>query len=145
MICRPARISRAMNGVVFQTSATTIPHRAGPSLPVHRIEVPKTLLTMPWKAKMKKNSLAVTAVEMAHGTRTAAHRPSLDAVRTRPPLLRSLAGLGCSPLADAPDCGSVDMPAPCHMGLIALGVWTRGSAAVGGPKPTHRCRSTSPD
>jgi hypothetical protein len=72
MICRPARISSAMNGVVFQTSAMMIAHRAGPALPVHRIEVPKTLLAMPWKAKMKNHSLAVTAVGMAHGTRTEA-------------------------------------------------------------------------
>ena len=39
IICRPARISSAMNGVVFQTSAMMIANRAGHVSPVHRISV----------------------------------------------------------------------------------------------------------
>ena len=71
-----------MNGVVFQTSAMMIPARAGFSLPVHRMLVPKILLAMPSKAKMKNHSLAVTAVGMAHGTRTDARsRPRPRNVR----------------------------------------------------------------
>src|SRR5665811_2550875 len=71
-----------MNGVVFHTSAMMIPARAGFTLPVHRIEVPKILLAMPSKAKMKNHSLAVTAVGMAHGTRTEARsRPRPRKVR----------------------------------------------------------------
>ena len=61
-----------MNGVVFQTSAMITAHLAGHSLPVHRTVVLKSLLPMPSKAKMNSHSLAVTAVGMAHGTRTAA-------------------------------------------------------------------------
>ena len=36
-----------MKGVVFQTSAMMMAHRAGVSLPVHRIVVPNNLLAMP--------------------------------------------------------------------------------------------------
>src|SRR5450631_2094814 len=81
---------------------------------------------------------------MANTTRVGAisddaHLPSLDAVRTRPAFLGDP---GRSVAAAAPDSGSVDMPTPCHKGRIALRVWTRvwiaGTAAVGGPEPTHR-------
>src|SRR5215211_3325512 len=72
MIWRPARISRAMNGVVFQTSATTTANRAGHWEPVHRISVRSRLLAIPSKAKIKNHSLAVTAVGIDQGTRTLA-------------------------------------------------------------------------
>src|SRR6266545_970512 len=72
MICRPARISRAMNGVVFQTSAITIANRDAHLSPVQRMWVLNRLLAMPWKAKMKNHNLAVTAVGMDQGTRTLA-------------------------------------------------------------------------
>src|SRR6266511_2145199 len=72
MICRPARMSRAMKGVVFQTSAMTIANRDAHWSPVQRMWVRNKLLAMPWNAKMKSHSLAVTAVGMAQGTRTLA-------------------------------------------------------------------------
>ncbi len=61
-----------MNGVVFHTSALITAQRAGHASPVHRICACSSLLAIPLNAKMKKKSLAVTAVGMAHGTRTAA-------------------------------------------------------------------------
>jgi hypothetical protein len=72
MICKPARISSAMNGVVFQTSAMTTANRAGHCEPVHRILVLNRLLATPVNAKMKNHSLAVTAVGIDQGTRTLA-------------------------------------------------------------------------
>src|SRR6266516_459675 len=72
MSCRPARMSRAMNGVVFQTSAITIAIREGHSSPVHRMWVRNRLFAMPWNAKMNNHSLAVTAVGIDQGTRTLA-------------------------------------------------------------------------
>src|SRR4029450_6248126 len=72
MIWAPARISRGMNGVVFQTSATTTANRAGHFEPVHRISVRSRALAIASKAKMKYHSLAVTAVGIAQGTRTLA-------------------------------------------------------------------------
>ena len=78
--CSPARISSAMNGVVFQTSAITTANREGQVSPVQSSGLtpkkPSSRLAMPSKAKMKNQSLAVTAVGIAHGTRMAA--------RTRP-------------------------------------------------------------
>src|SRR4029450_8390683 len=72
MICKPARISSAMNGVVFQTSAMTTANRAGHCEPVHRILVWSRALAGPGKEQMKNQSLAVTAVGIAQGTRTLA-------------------------------------------------------------------------
>src|SRR5262245_58079945 len=72
MSCRPARISRAMNGVVFQTSAMTIAKREAHVSPVHNILVWNRLLAMPVNAKMNSQSFAVTAVGIDQGTRTLA-------------------------------------------------------------------------
>ena len=78
MPCNPARISNAMNGVVFQVSAMMTANRAGHCEEVHRMWVPSTLFRMPCGSKMTIHSLEVTAVGMAHGTRMAAR------IRPRP-------------------------------------------------------------
>ena len=72
MPCRPARISSAMNGVVFQTSAITTADRAGHVDDVHAMCVPNTLFRMPCGSKMTTHSLDVTAVGIAQGIRMAA-------------------------------------------------------------------------
>ncbi len=61
-----------MNGVVFHTSAMMTAKRDAHGSVVHAIEVPSILLAMPFSAKMKNHSFAVTAVGIAHGISTLA-------------------------------------------------------------------------
>ena len=72
IICKPAKISKAIKGVVFHTSATITAVRAAHGSVVHPMFVPSRAFTMPRGAKMNCHSFAVTAVGIAHGTNTAA-------------------------------------------------------------------------
>ena len=88
MFCRPARSSRATNGVVFQTSASTTGTQARPvwmnqtggSRTTRRST--RSALAMPARpSKMKRQSSADTTVGMAHGTSTAARTQGAPAKR----------------------------------------------------------------
>ena len=65
-----------MNGAVFHTSAMTIAQNEDQWPAVQMMSVPKTWLTTPSGWKFHSQSLAATAVGIAHGTSTLA--------RTRP-------------------------------------------------------------
>ena len=72
IICSPAKISNAINGVVFHTSAMITANRAAHGSVVHATGSPSREFTMPRSAKINCHSFAVTAVGIAHGTNTAA-------------------------------------------------------------------------
>ena len=125
-----------MNGAVFHTSATMIAKRAGQGSAVHRMSVPSILLAMPSLAKMKNHSLAVTAVGMAHGTRTDA--------RSRP---RPRNDLAITSAIAKPITVSIDTDAPATAALrlksssvtgdyAALRPYLRATVAIDGGAPT---------
>src|SRR3954454_13797194 len=69
--CRPARISSAMNGAVFHTSAMMITISACGSDPSQTVWVPRMVFTNPYgDTNIVRHITAVTTVSTAQGTST---------------------------------------------------------------------------
>src|SRR6266498_612062 len=77
MICSPARVSRPMNGAVFQVSAITTAQNDEVLSAVQRIWEPSSALATPSVLKIHFQSSADTAVGIAHGTRMLARTKPL--------------------------------------------------------------------
>src|SRR5215203_4482610 len=83
MVCKPARVSRPMNGAVFHTSAITIAQNEAPVSANQRISWPRILFITPEESKISFHISAETMVGIAHGTKMPA--------RTTPRPLKALA------------------------------------------------------
>ena len=88
-----------MNGVVFQASAITMAVRAGQMADVHWMLVPRILFRMPCGSKMTPQSLAMTAVGIAHGIRIEAR------TRARPRKARFIISAKTMPMHGLQDHG----------------------------------------
>ncbi len=104
MFCSPASSSRATNGVVFHTSASTTGTQASVAsmnqtggCPVSPVAASNAFAMPAWPSNMNRQSSAETTVGMAHGTSTAAR------TRARPRNARFMARASTQPSPSSSD------------------------------------------
>ena len=90
---------------------------------------------MPWKANMKTNSLAVTAVGMAHGTRTEARS------RLRPRKVRAMMTANPNPIAVSRITVTTVKKKVVDMELQNCAPRVPGGQGTVAPPAVHCCRS----